>query len=31
LMANVFLREHFSRSKTVGMLAALASVPLVAG
>jgi drug/metabolite transporter (DMT)-like permease len=31
LLARVFLREHFSRSKTVGMLAALAAVPLVAG
>jgi drug/metabolite transporter (DMT)-like permease len=31
LLARIFLREHFSRSKTVGMLAALAAVPLVAG
>jgi drug/metabolite transporter (DMT)-like permease len=31
LLARVFLHEHFSRSKTVGMLAALAAVPLVAG
>ena len=31
LLARIFLHEHFSRSKTVGMLAALAAVPLVAG
>lgn len=31
LLARMFLREHFSPSKTVGMLAALAAVPLVAG
>jgi drug/metabolite transporter (DMT)-like permease len=31
LLARFFLQEHFSRSKTVGMLAALAAVPLVAG
>src|SRR5262249_18700371 len=31
LLARLFLKEHFSRSKTVGMLAALAAVPLVAG
>src|SRR6266850_3081522 len=31
LLARVFLHENFSRSKTVGMLAALAAVPLVAG
>ncbi len=31
LLARFFLHEHFSRSKTVGMLAALAAVPLVAG
>jgi uncharacterized membrane protein len=31
LLARIFLRENFSRSKTVGMLAALAAVPLVAG
>jgi drug/metabolite transporter (DMT)-like permease len=31
LLAHFFLRERFSRSKTIGMLAALAAVPLVAG
>lgn len=31
LLARIFLREHFSRARTVGMLAALAAVPLVAG
>lgn len=31
LLARIFLREHFSRGRTVGMLAALAAVPLVAG
>lgn len=31
LLARVFLHEHFSRGRTVGMLAALAAVPLVAG
>jgi drug/metabolite transporter (DMT)-like permease len=31
VLARFFLHEHFSRSKTVGMLAALAAVPLVAG
>jgi len=31
LLARVFLHERFSRGKTVGMLAALAAVPLVAG
>ena len=31
LLARIFLHEHFNRSKTVGMLAALAAVPLVAG
>lgn len=31
LLARVFLHEHFSRSRTVGVLAALAAVPLVAG
>jgi uncharacterized membrane protein len=30
LLARIFLHERFSRSKTVGMLAALAAVPLVA-
>jgi drug/metabolite transporter (DMT)-like permease len=31
LLARFFLHEHFSRSKTVGMLAALAAVPMIAG
>ncbi len=31
LLARVFLREHFSRARTVGMLAALAAVPMIAG
>lgn len=31
LLARIVLREHFSRWKVVGLLAALASVPLIAG
>jgi len=31
LMARFFLHEHFSRGRTVGMLAALAAVPMIAG
>jgi len=31
LLARIFLHEHFSRGRTLGMLAALAAVPLVAG
>lgn len=31
LLARAFLHEHFSRSKTIGMLAALAAVPMIAG
>lgn len=31
LLARMFLREHFSRARTVGMLAALAAVPMIAG
>jgi drug/metabolite transporter (DMT)-like permease len=31
LLARFFLHEHFSREKTVGMLAALAAVPMIAG
>ncbi len=31
ILARVFLHEHFSRSRTVGMFAALAAVPLIAG
>ena len=30
LLARVFLKEHFSRWKFVGLLAALAAVPLIA-
>jgi len=31
LLARIFLHEHFSRARTVGMLAALLAVPMVAG
>jgi drug/metabolite transporter (DMT)-like permease len=31
LLARIFLKEHFSRSRTVGMLAALVAVPMIAG
>jgi drug/metabolite transporter (DMT)-like permease len=31
LLARIFLHEHFSRARTVGMLAALVAVPMVAG
>jgi drug/metabolite transporter (DMT)-like permease len=31
LLARVFLHEHFSRARTLGMLAALVSVPMIAG
>ena len=31
LLARIFLHEHFSRSRTIGMLAALAAVPMIAG
>jgi drug/metabolite transporter (DMT)-like permease len=31
LLARIFLREHFSRARTVGMLAALLAVPMIAG
>lgn len=31
LLARLFLKEHFSRWKLVGLLAALAAVPLIAG
>jgi len=31
LLARIFLHEHFSRSRTLGMLAALAAVPMIAG
>jgi drug/metabolite transporter (DMT)-like permease len=30
ILARIFLREHFTRWKLVGMLAALAAVPLIA-
>jgi drug/metabolite transporter (DMT)-like permease len=31
LLARVFLREHFSRARTIGMVAALVAVPMIAG
>lgn len=31
LLARIFLQEHFSRARTVGMLATLLSVPMIAG
>jgi len=31
ILARIFLHEHFSRTRTVGMLAALAAVPMIAG
>lgn len=31
LQARAFLHEHFSRGKTIGMLAALVAVPMIAG
>src|ERR1700683_4081944 len=31
LLARVFLHEHFSRGRTIGMIAALAAVPMIAG
>ena len=31
LLARIFLHEHFSRARTVGMLATLAAVPMIAG
>ena len=31
LLARIFLREHFSRTRTLGMVAALAAVPMIAG
>lgn len=31
LLARIFLHEHFSRSRTLGMLAALVAVPMIAG
>jgi drug/metabolite transporter (DMT)-like permease len=31
LLARLILREHFTRWKLIGMLAALAAVPIIAG
>ena len=31
LLARFFLHEHFSRTRTLGMMAALAAVPMIAG
>jgi uncharacterized membrane protein len=31
LLARVFLKEHFTRWRFVGLLAALAAVPMIAG
>ncbi len=31
VLARIFLHEHFSRARTIGMVAALASVPMIAG
>jgi uncharacterized membrane protein len=31
LLARAFLHEHFSRARTIGMVAALAAVPMIAG
>ncbi len=31
LLARIFLHEHFSRARTLGMVAALAAVPMIAG
>jgi drug/metabolite transporter (DMT)-like permease len=31
LLARIFLKEHFSRARTIGMVAALAAVPMIAG
>ena len=31
VLARVFLHEHFSRARTIGMVAALVSVPMIAG
>src|SRR5271157_776299 len=31
LLARIFLHEHFSRARTLGMLAAIAAVPMIAG
>jgi drug/metabolite transporter (DMT)-like permease len=31
VLARIFLHEHFSRARTIGMVAALAAVPMIAG
>ena len=31
VLARVFLHEHFSRARTIGMIAALVAVPMIAG
>jgi drug/metabolite transporter (DMT)-like permease len=31
LLARIFLHEHFSRARTLGMVAALVAVPMIAG
>jgi EamA domain-containing membrane protein RarD len=31
LLARVFLHEHFSHTRTLGMVAALVAVPMIAG
>jgi uncharacterized membrane protein len=31
VLARIFLREHFSRVRTIGMVAALVAVPMIAG
>lgn len=31
ILARIFLHEHFSRARTIGMLAALVAVPMIAG
>ena len=31
VLARIFLDEHFSRTRTIGMVAALAAVPMIAG
>jgi uncharacterized membrane protein len=31
VLARIFLHEHFSRTRTLGMVAALAAVPMIAG
>ncbi len=31
LLARIFLHEHFSRAHTLGMVAAIVAVPMIAG